>query len=321
MLWGLFPATGFAVLRCFVAALGQAQPVMMIVVAGTLFNIVWNYILGFGKFGFPNLGLTGLALASVLTLWGMFLSLAIYVLVHPQLRDYKIFQELYRIRLGRLAQVAWLGLPIGLFSGLEAGFYMVIMFWAGRLGTTVLAAHQIAFQTLVIVFMVPLGISYATTVRVGQWLGQTNRQGIQQATWAGITVTTIVMSTVSLAFLLFPKQIIGIYLDVNNLANTEVIATAIPFLFVTAFVQVLDGLQKTVYGSLQGLQDTHVPMAINILAYGGVGLPVSYALGFTLGGGGVGLWIGQSVAVVVVAGLFSWRLYLLFRRLSLSPNI
>lgn len=308
MLWGLFPAAGFAALRATVSALSQAKPVMIIVVTGTTFNIIWNYILGFGKFGFPRMGLAGLALASVLALWGMFIALALYVFIHPKLRDYQIFQELHRFRPRILWELVWVGMPIGIFSGLEIGFYLVIMFWMGTLGTEALAAHQIVFQTLMVVFMVPLGISFATTVRVGQWLGKRDFFGIKQAAWVSIGITTVFMIGMSIAFLLFPKQIIGIYLDVQNPDNAAIISLALPLLMIAAIAQVLDGFQKAVYGSLQGLQDTQIPMLLNVLGFWGVGLSVGYGLGFGLGMGSTGLWIGQSVAIAVVAGLFLWRL-------------
>ncbi|MEL6225048.1 MAG: MATE family efflux transporter, partial [Cyanobacteria bacterium J06627_8] len=150
MLWGLFPVIGFASLRAFVSALSQAQPVMIIVIAGTAFNIVGNYGLGFGKLGLPQMGLAGLALASVIAQWGMFIALALYVAMHPKLKDYRIFQELYRLRPRVLWQLIWVGVPIGVFSGLESGFFLVIMFWIGTLGTEALAAHQIVLQTIVI---------------------------------------------------------------------------------------------------------------------------------------------------------------------------
>lgn len=308
MLWGLFPVIGFAALRALISALSQARPVMTIVIAGTVFNIVGNYILGFGKFGFPEMGLAGLALASVIAQWGMFIALALYVAVHPKLRIYRFFGELHRLRPRVLWQLIWVGAPIGAFSGLETGFFLVTTFWMGTFGTEALAAHQIVFQTIAVVFMVPLGISYATTVRVGQWLGRQDFDGIKQAAWVSVGMSTLFVLSVSIAFLLFPEQIVGIYLDVQNPDNAAVIALALPLLIIAAIAQTLDGLQKAVYGSLQGLQDTQVPMLLNVLGYWGVGLSVGYVLGFQLNMGSRGLWIGQSAAIAVVAVLFIWRL-------------
>lgn len=309
ILWGLFPVVGFAALRATVSALSHARPVMTIMVTGTAFNIAGNYVLGFGKLGFPQMGLAGLALASAIAQWGMFAAMVLYVLKHPKLRAYRFFQELHRLRPRILWQLIWVGVPIGIFSGLEAAFFMVIMFWVGTFGTIALAAHQIVLQTLTIVFMVPLGISFATTVRVGQWLGRKDFQGVQRAAWVSIGLSTVFAGGMSVMFLLFPKQVIGIYLDVQTPENFAVVSLATTLLAIAAIAQVLDAFQKAIYGSLQGLQDTQVPMVLIALGYWGFGLSVAWVLGSYLNLGIQGLWIGQSVAIAVVAGLFTWRLY------------
>lgn len=309
ILWGLFPVVGFAALRATVSALSHARPVMTIMVTGTAFNIVGNYVLGFGKLGFPQMGLAGLALASVIAQWGMFVAMVLYVLKHPKLRAYRFFQELHRLRPRILWQLIWVGVPIGIFSGLEAAFFMVIMFWVGTFGTIALAAHQIVLQTLTIVFMVPLGISFATTVRVGQWLGRKDLQGVRRAAWVSIGLSTVFAGGMSIMFLLFPKQVIRIYLDVQNPENFAVVSLATTLLVIAAIAQVLDAFQKAIYGSLQGLQDTQVPMVLIALGYWGFGLSVAWVLGSYLNLGIQGLWIGQSMAIAVVAGLFIRRLY------------
>ena len=119
--------------------------------------------------------------------------------------------------------------------------------------------------------------------------------------------TTLVTVVFSSAFWLFPTQIIGLYLNVQNPDNAPIVEVALPLLTITAIAQVLDGVQKAVYGALQGLQDTLVPTILNILGFWGVGLSMSYGLGFYLGMGSIGLWIGQSVGIAVVASLFIWR--------------
>ncbi|MEO1682976.1 MAG: MATE family efflux transporter [Cyanobacteria bacterium J06631_12] len=315
VLWSLLPVTAFAVLRSAVSALSVARPVMVIIGIGTAFNIAGNYALGFGKWGLPELGLQGLALATVLAWWGMFFGLAAYVVWHPSLRPYAFFQSLHRLRPRTLMQLAWVGVPIGLFSGLESGFFMVITLWMGWLGTAALAAHQLVLQTIIVAFMVPLGISFATTVRVGQWLGRRHRQGIVQATGVSVSVTLVLMVGISALFLYLPRQVIGLYLDVNRPENREIVAIATPLLTIAAIAQVLDGIQKAVYGALQGLQDTRVPMILNILGYWGIGLSSSYLFVFVFGMGPVGLWLGQSAAIVSVTVLFVWRLFYHFHNL------
>ncbi|MEL7084980.1 MAG: MATE family efflux transporter, partial [Cyanobacteria bacterium J06597_1] len=249
--WSLFPVAGFTVLRAMVSALSRARPVSITIVVGTAFNIIGNYVLGFGKFGFPAMGLEGLALATVLTWWGMFAALGLYVWLHPAMQGYRVFWGIRQLRLGCLRELAWVGVPIGLFSGLESGFFMTVMLMVGRLGTEALAAHQVVLQTIAVVFMVPLGISFATTVRVGQWLGRKDVLGIRQAAWVSAIATASFTGVVSIVFLLAPEQVIGIYLDVNEPVNAPIVSLAVPLLTVAALAQVMDGLQKTVYGSLQ----------------------------------------------------------------------
>ena len=318
ILWSFAPVAGFTALRSTVSALSQAKPIMVTIVVGTLFNIVGNYVLGFGKLGFPALGLSGLAWATMLTWWGMFIGLALYVRLHPAVRKYQILNNLRWPRLQMLKQLAWVGVPIGIFSGLESGFFLTIMLLMGRLGTDALAAHQVVLQTIVVVFMVPLGISFATTVRVGQWFGKRHLAGMQQATWVSMGLTTVSMIVGSLAFLLFPRQLIGIYLDVNSPENANIVALAMPLLTIAAITMVLDGLQKAMYGALQGVQDTRMPMALNVLGFWGVGISVGYGLGFYLGLGSRGLWIGQSVAIATVAALFGYRLVQVFNGLKMA---
>lgn len=314
IVWSFLPMAGFTALRSMVSALSQGKPIMVTIVVGTLFNIVGNYGLGFGKLGLPNLGLSGLAWATMLTWWGMFIALALYVRLHPAMGSYQLLHKFQWPQLEILKQLTWVGVPIGIFSGLESGFFLSIMLLMGRLGTDALAAHQVVLQTIVVFFMVPLGISFATTVRVGQWFGKQDLPGVQRATWVSMGLTTVSMTVASLIFLLFPKQLLSIYLDVNSAENAGIVTLAMPLLTIAAITMVLDGVQKAVYGALQGVQDTQVPMLLNILGFWGVGLSVGYGLGFYLGMGSRGLWIGQSVAIATVTILFSWRLYQLIGR-------
>jgi len=313
MLWGFFPALGFAMLRGVVSALSHARPVMVIVIAGTLFNVVGNYVLGFGKFGFPRMELAGLALASVLTLWGMFLALAVYILKHKQLRTYHLFQNLYRLKPRILWELVRIGVPIGVFSALEIGLFTVVTYLMGILGTDVLAAHQIVFQTINLIFMVPLGMSYATAARVGQWRGQKNLEGVRRAGYLSISIGAGFMALMTIVLLLFPQQVIGLYIDIRNPENATVLALGIPMLTAAAVAQIFDGMQKTAYGALQGLQDTRIPMLLSFLTYWCIGLTSGYLLGFHLGLGGTGLWLGQSIGVAIASGVFTWR----FRSLTL----
>ncbi|MBE9047172.1 MATE family efflux transporter [Pleurocapsales cyanobacterium LEGE 10410] len=309
ILWGSFPAVGFAMLRGVVSGLSHARPVMYIVVSGTIFNIIGNYVLSFGKFGFPRLELAGLALASIITLWGMFVTLLIYIFKHPQLKNYRILKQFHRLNLPVIWELCKIGFPIGIFVALEIGLFTTVTYLMGRLGTQVLAAHQIVFQTILIIFMIPLGMSYAATVRVGQWLGQKNLKGIERAGYLSISVGLVFAIAVTIIMLLFPQAIVSLYIDVNDPANTEIVNLALPMLTIATVSQILDAVQKITYGALQGLQDTRIPILLNILAFWIIGITSGFLLGFHFGLGGRGLWLGQSIGVAVAALLFwiRWR--------------
>jgi MATE family multidrug resistance protein len=307
ILWGFFPALGFAMLRGVVSGLSYARPVMLIVITGTVFNIIGNYILGFGKFGFPRLEMAGLAISSALAFWGMFIALVVYILKHSFLKIYRIFEQLHRFKPTIIWQLIKIGLPIGIFSALEIGLFTVVTYLMGLLGTNVLAAHQIVLQTIMVIFMIPLGMSFAATARVGQWLGQKDIQGIKRAGYLSIGIGVGFTIVMAIAMLLFPRSIVGIYLDLNDPANAQVITLALPMLTVATLAQILDAVQKITYGVLQGLQDTRIPMLLSIPAFWGVGLAGGYALGFLGGYGGTGLWLGQSLGVAIAAFLFLIR--------------
>lgn len=305
--WGVLPALGFALLRSFVTALSQPRPVILIMLAGTVFNIGANYVLMFGKLGLPALGLAGIGWASTISLWGMFLALALHILTQPRYRVYHLFQSLPRIERRIFLELMQVGLPIGVLSAVETGMFTITTFLMGQLGTAILAAHQVAMQTAIITFMVPLGISLATTVRVGQQLGQQDPSGARLAGKVGISIGALFMSMMGILFWLFPDRIVSLYLDINNPANAEVVALAKQFLRVAALFQLVDGIQVSAAGALRGLKDTRIPMLIGIIAYWGIGLTSGYLLGIQLQLGGVGLWWGLAIGLAIAAIILTWR--------------
>ena len=319
--WGLLPALWFGVLRCMVTAVASTRPILIIMVIANLFNIVGNYGLAFGKWGLPALGLRGLAIASALSHLIMAGLLLAYV-IHQRRRifaPYRLFHQLQRWQPTILRQVLWLGLPIGGLNILENGLFTVMTLMVGALGTPVLAAQQLALQTIVVVFMVPLGMSYAATARVGQWYGQRDWAGVRRAALVSVGLAIAVMFLSGVVFVLFPVPLISIYLDVDDPANQEVLRIGAAMLMVAGFGQVVDGVQRTANGVLQGLQDTRVPMVCSIVAYWGVGLISGYWLGFHTPLAGVGIWIGAYLGLAVAAIAYIWRFRVLLRRQASSP--
>ncbi|MGG6294837.1 MATE family efflux transporter [Leptolyngbya sp. AN02str] len=305
--FGFLPGMLFAALRNFVAALSQPRPVMIIMIGGTLFNILGNYVLMFGKFGFSAYGLMGIGMASALSFWGMLLALCIYILRHPQLRQYQVFGNIFQLDWHVFKEMLRVGLPIGVLAGVEVGLFVVTTFLMGMLGTITLAAHQIALQTAAITFTVPLGVSYATTVRVGQLIGQKRYDTARLAGYIGISMGCLFMGAMAIVFWVMPETIVSLYLDVQNPENRPVVELAKKLLAVAAMFQVVDGIQVTATGALRGLRDTRIPMLIGLMAYWGIGLTSGYVLGLRLGFGGVGLWWGLAIGLAVAAVVLTWR--------------
>jgi MATE family multidrug resistance protein len=306
---GLFPAIAFAVLRCFVSALSRPQSVMVIMVAGVALNAIANYILIFGKLGFPALGLVGVGFASTVSFWVMAVALGLYVWGRSPFKAYHIWRQVHVIRGEILWAVLKIGLPIAVLATFEAGLFNITTFLAGQLGTDTLAAHHIALQTAAICFMVPFGISQATTVRVGQLIGQHNSGDAKLAGYAGILSGSVFMALMALLMILLPKTIISIYINLNDPQNQDVIAIAVALLGVAALFQIVDGIQVTALGALRGLQDTRIPMMIGIVAYWGIGFTCGYIAAFRLDMGGVGLWLGLAVGLCLAAIALTWRFH------------
>lgn len=305
--WGIFPALGFVVLRGIAATLDLAQPITGIVLAATTFNALANYVLGFGAFGIEGIGLRGLAWASMITHWGMAVGLGLFLIGQPAFRECGVLRAWPRLDLSLLRELVRIGWPIGISATLETGLFTVVTLLMGVLGTSTLAAHQIVLQTVVVIFMVPLGMSFATTIRVGQWLGRQDLQGARRAGLISMGLAASFMTAMAILMFGFPLKVIGLYLDITDPQNELVIRLAVPMMRVAALSQILDGVQKTANGALQGLQDTRIPMLLSATSFWGVGVLGGYLLGFGLDLGGVGLWLGQSVGVAIAAALFLRR--------------
>lgn len=318
---GYFPALAFVMLRGIVSAIGSPRLPMGIALVGLGINAIGNYVLGFGKWGAPPLGLAGLAIATSGTQWFMLISLIIAIQSLPKLRSFGLFD---RAMLPWTAGQAWingkllteliqLGWPTGLSFAAEVGLFSVTTILMGRLGTEVLAAHQVVFQTIAIMFMLPLGVSYATTIRVGQGVGEGNFPAIRRSAMVGMILGGSIMALNAWVILTVPRSVIGLYLDLSNPAHQALVPIATSMFVIAAIAQILDGIQTTAAGALRGLQDTRIPMLISFVTFWGLGLASGIALGFGLGWGGVGLWMGQSIGILAACVGFVWRIVHLTR--------
>ncbi|MCJ2188326.1 MATE family efflux transporter [Novosphingobium beihaiensis] len=295
------------VLRTFVSALGRPVFATVITAVSILVNALGDYALVFGHFGAPALGLTGAALASIITATSTALAYVVAILADRNLRRFRVFGRWWRPEWQRLRRMLVLGLPIAGTLVAEGGLFSSAAFVMGRVGEAQLAAHTVALQIAAFAFQVPFGIGQAATIRVGYHYGGGNREGVGHAGWASIVIGMAFMSVSALAMFAVPRLILSAYVDVSDPANAALTGYALSYLFIAAIFQLSDGLQAVVAGALRGIQDTRVPMIMALIGYWFAGFAASIVLGLFTPLGGVGVWIGLAVGLTAAAALLMVR--------------
>ena len=314
MMLGLLPLMGYYVLRAFVSALERPIWAFVIGVVAVLLNAVLNYALIFGRFGLPPLGLFGAGLGSALSNLWMFVGLGLVVARHKRFRSYHLFGRWWRADWPRYRAMWRLGLPIAVTVGLEVTIFNCAVFLMGLIGTAELAAHAVAIQLAALCFMIPLGLAQAATVRVGLAFGRGDAVGVGRAGRAALGLTMAVMACTATVLLAFRRPLVALFLASSTPAEAHVASLAVSFLIVAALFQFFDGAQAVGAGMLRGLHDTFVPMLLALVGYWIVGLGTAVGLGFWLGWGGVGVWIGLAAGLATVAVLMVARWAMRVRR-------
>ncbi len=315
IVWGFLPFLWLMVLRGFVEGISRPWPVTIIMMIGVLVNVGANYVLMFGKLGVPALGIAGTGWASTLVFWFLVLALTAYVRLVPTLRGYRVFSTLGRPDPHYFKEIFKIGWPIGVSLGIESGLFTFTALLLGLIGSTALAAHQVALQCAAFTFMVPLGVGIAASVRVGQAAGRDDVPGVRRAGAAGVLIAASFMALAAACFWIFPRPIVGFFLDLADPRNADVIRLAVTLLGIAAIFQVFDGIQVSAAGALRGLKDTRRPMIIGFISYWIVGLTSGCLLGFGLDFGAPGLWWGLVLGLGTAAVLLVSR----FRRLTATP--
>ncbi len=297
---GVFPFLAFIVLRQTLQAMGRVAPLVTIIVLANLVNLLLNWILIYGRLGFPALGAVGSGWASSASRWVMFLGLA--ALAWPLLGEYATPVRRDALLLKPLGRMVRLGSPIGIQFTLEYGAFGATGLFMGLLGTVPMAGHQVALNLASLTFMVPLGISQATAVLVGQGVGREDPPGARRAAGAGLLLGMAFMATTAVLFLSLPGPLARIYSG-----DAAVVALAVTLIPLAGVFQVFDGLQVVASGVLRGVGDTRSPMLLNLLGFWCIGMPVGLWMGFREGMGPRGLWWGLVMGLATVGVLLLFR--------------
>jgi MATE family multidrug resistance protein len=288
------PFLAFIVLRHSLQAMHRLAPLVWVIVAANLLNVVLDWMLIFGRLGAPAMGVAGAAWATVIGRWVM--AAGLLVLGWRTLRPYLRPWRADAFQAGPLWRMVAVGAPIGIQIQLEYGVFAVVGLIMGNLGAVPMAGHQIALNLASLTYMMPLGVSTASAILVGNAVGRGDSTEARRAARAGLIIGVGIMLLNAALFLGAPGLVARAYTT-----DAAVIAVAALLIPLAGVFQVFDGTQVVSIGILRGVADTRTPMLVNLLGYWVIGLPVGAWLGLRLGWGPRGLWWGLVVGLVVVA--------------------
>jgi MATE family multidrug resistance protein len=320
----LIPLIIFQALKQFSDGLSNTKYPMYATILANVINIVLNYLLIFGSFGFPKLGIVGAAIGTLFSriimvyfLWMIFKS-------KDKFRPYITNFNFKKIEQKISAKLFNLGFPSALQMFFEVGIFTAAIWLSGVLGKNPQAANQIALNLSSMTFMVGIGLSVAAMVRVGNQKGLNDFISLRRIAFSIFFLTFIIEIIFASFFLIFRDWLPTLYIDGDTLVNIndnkEVVLIASKLLLVAAFFQIFDGLQVAILGALRGLQDVKIPAFITFISYWIVGFPVSYYLGLYTSLESVGIWIGLFTGLFVASILLYIRFNYLSKKLILQSN-
>lgn len=303
-MWSILPMMFFQTFRSYSEGMSETMPPMIAMLIGNVFNVIFNYLLIFGKFGFPALGVAGAALGTLLS---RLIMLAILVVLLKNWKDLWLPLKNARFRYySKLVfkKVLSLGIPSSLQMFFEVSAFGGAALIMGMLGKEEQAAHQIAINLASITFMICTGLGMAATVRVGNHLGKKDYPGLRRVGFSAFMQIILFMSVSALLFVWLRHWLPTIYIH-----DEKVIRIAALLLVMAAIFQISDGLQVVGLGVLRGLQDVKIPTMITFVAYWIIGLPVSYVTAVIFDYGPLGVWLGLVLGLTVSAVMLSWRFH------------
>ena len=299
LLWGIPPLLLFAVFRRYLQAMNIVKPITFAVVSANLLNFAGNWLFMYGNWGAPRLGLEGSGFSTSISRVYIALVLLIAVLRHQL--PAKVGQALppanrtYRPHFPLIRRLLALGFPSAMQIFVEGAVFGAVTVMAARFDEVSLAAHSIAVNVISITFMVPLGISSAAAVRVGQAVGRKDPPGIAVSGWTALLLGAGFMSAAGLALAIVPRWIARLYTP-----EVAVIGASAALLRIAALFEIFDGLQVVATGALRGLGDTRTPAFAHFAGYWIVGMPVAWFLCFPYGWGVTGIWVGLTSALILI---------------------
>jgi len=307
----IMPLLLFYSFKQFLEGMGNTKVAMVITLISNAVNVILNYLLIFGKFGFPELGLLGAGVATFISRLIMPFLVFVFMWHHTSFRRISRVARMAKLDLTKIRELFNIGFPIGAQIVVEVLTFSLGAIMMGWIGQVQLAAHQVAIGMASFTYMISLGIGASTTIHVSHEFGVKNFKLIRRFVSAALHLTVLFMSTMGVVFVLFRNELPRLFTE-----DLAVIKVAAGLLIIAALFQIFDGVQVALLSALRGLSDVRMPMFFAFLSYSVIGLPISYFCAFILGFGAIGVWIGFLFGLASAATLFTYRLRRMLRLLN-----
>jgi MATE family multidrug resistance protein len=310
MMLGMIPLCIFSGFKQFAEGLSFTRVAMVITLAANLLNVLLNYLMIFGHWGFPEMGLMGSCWASFISRVIMALSMFLYVYYNSHFKKYWEGFSYKNLSVSLTKKILAIGVPSGLQWVFEVGAFAFAVIMIGWISPNAQAAHQVALSIAATTYMMASGVSAAASVRVGNACGLKDRQAVRVAGFSSLIIVLFFMGLMALCFILLRD-----YMPLLFSKNEEVIGISASLLVIAAFFQLSDGTQVVGLGALRGIKDVRIPTIITLIAYWVIGLPMSYVLAFKMNLGVQGVWYGLSIGLTIAAVLLFWRFNIVSKKI------
>lgn len=314
----LIPLAIFQALKQFADGLSQTKYSMWATIVANVLNVILNYVLIYGIWIFPEMGIVGAAWGTLIS--RVIMALAMYFFIVKREKFLVYFENLWKEKILRttIRRLNGIGFPSALQMFFEFGIFTAGIWLSGTMGKNPQAANQIALNLSSMTFMFAMGMAVVATIRVGNQYGLNNFKELRRIAFSIFLLILIMDVIFAILFLIFHELLPTFYLDINDVANqqdnTEVIVITAKLLIIAAFFQLFDGIQAVVLGALKGMQDVKIPTFITFVAYWIISFPICYFAGITFGYGSEGIWFGFLVGLGASAVMLLWRFQIVTKR-------
>ena len=318
----IIPLVIFEALKRFSDGLSNTKHPMYATIVANIINVAINYLLIFGSFGFPKLGIIG---AGIGTLISRVIMVIFLWIIFTKNKRFKLYVTEIKFKITNIKifkKISDIGLPSAFQMLFEVGIFTAAIWMSGVLGKNYQAANQIAFNLSAMTFMVGIGLGVAATIRVGNQKGLFDFVALRKIAFSIFLLTVLIEIIFALMFFILKDWLPTLYLDTENISkiieNGEVISIASKLLLIVALFQIFDGLQVVILGALRGLQDVKIPTLITFIAYWLIGFPICFYLGLYTPLKSIGIWIGLLISLAVSSILLYLRFNYLSKKLILK---